>query len=299
MIAPRWMAGCLLLTALAAGTISDVPRRHAPLVIHGYHVLAADFHVHSFPLSWATLAPWDTVIDARWQGLDVIAITGHNHVWVAKIGRWFSRLMGGPTVLVGEEIVSPRYHLLALGIDRSIRWRQTAARAIDAVHRQGGIAIAAHPLAQFWPAYDAEAMGKLDGAEVLHPIAYSSGNLAAELREFYGRSRLTAIGDSDYHGLGPMGLCRTYVFTPDETEHGILDALRHRRTIVYDRGRTYGDPALIRLAAGSGALAHLAQAAPAPGFLSIYSRIAGVLGLIGAVVLGCDALAGRSRHRAE
>jgi hypothetical protein len=281
MIAARVTMAGLLLTAIVAGTISDVPRRHPPLVLHGYGVLAADFHVHSFPLSWATLSPWDTVIDAQWQGLDVIAMTGHNHVWVAKAGRWFSRLIHGPTVLVGEEIVSSHYHLLAVGIDTTVSWKQTAASAIDAVHRQGGIAIAAHPLARFWPAYDAEAMRKLDGAEVLHPIAYESEELAAQLRQFYGRARLTAIADSDYHGLGPMGLCRTYVFTREETEQGILNALRQGHTVVYDRGHVYGDPALIQLAA------KLPFAAPVSGFLSVYSRIAGILGLMGALALGC------------
>jgi predicted metal-dependent phosphoesterase TrpH len=280
---------CLLLTAIVAGTISDVPRRHRPLVLRGYRVLAADFHVHSFPLSWATLSPWDTVIDAQRHGLDVIAMTGHNHVWVAKAGRWFSRLVNGPTVLVGEEIVSSHYHLLAVGIDTTVSWRQTAASAIDAVHRQGGVAIAAHPLAHFWPAYDAEAIRKLDGAEVLHPIAYESEELATQLRQFYGRARLTAIGDSDYHGLGPMGLCRTYIFTPEETEQGILSAVREGRTVVYDRGRAYGDPALIRLAAEDGTLPKLALTSPVVGYLSVYSRVAGILSLIGAVILGCGA----------
>ena len=66
----------LLLTAIVAGTIADVPHKHPPLVLRGYHVLTADFHVHSFPLSWATLAPWDTVIDAQHQGLEVMAMTG-------------------------------------------------------------------------------------------------------------------------------------------------------------------------------------------------------------------------------
>ena len=56
---------------------------------------------------------------------------GHNHVWVSKVGRWFSRREGGPLVLTGEEIVSEHYHLLAIGIDSTIDWRQTAVRAIE------------------------------------------------------------------------------------------------------------------------------------------------------------------------
>ena len=58
MISPRAVSGCLLLVAIAAGTLSDVPAAKQPIVLGGYHVLAADFHVHTFPLSASTLAPW-------------------------------------------------------------------------------------------------------------------------------------------------------------------------------------------------------------------------------------------------
>jgi len=58
----RIAAGCLLAVAFAAGTFSKTPRRDSNTIIGGYRVLSADFHVHSFPLSWSTLSPWDTVI---------------------------------------------------------------------------------------------------------------------------------------------------------------------------------------------------------------------------------------------
>ncbi|HXM45415.1 MAG TPA: PHP-associated domain-containing protein [Bryobacteraceae bacterium] len=292
MTALRWIAACLLLASLTAGTIADTRPAHAHLILGGYYVMAVDFHVHSFPLSWATLAPWDTVPEAGRQGLDAIAIVGHNHVWVSKAGRAFARMAGGPLVLTGEEIVSARYHLLAVGIDSTIDWRQPAARAIEQIHRQEGVAIAAHPLAQYWPAYDAQTRRALDGAEVLHPIAYGSGELAAQLRQFYNSAPLTAIGDSDYHGLGPIGLCRTYVFTREESQSGILDAVRRGRTVVYARaGRAYGDPALISLAAADGRLPRIASGAasgvsPAAGFLNAFSRVAGILGLTAAAVAG-------------
>ena len=276
----RWTAAGLLAASMFAGAIADSPPPHRELVLGGYHVLAADFHVHAFPLSWATRAPWDTVVEAQRQGLDAIAIVGHNHVWVSRVGRWFSRLVGGPVVLTGEEIVSPRYHLLAIGIQDTIGWRQPVASAIAEVHRQGGVAIAAHPTARYWPAYDAKAMAELDGAEVLHPLVYASAELAGQLRQFYGRAPLTAIGDSDYHGLGPVGLCRTYVFAKEVSEAGILDAVRHARTVVYDGGRAYGDARLIQLAGA------LRRSVPPVPFLGWFSRIGGVLGLGIAAIAG-------------
>jgi hypothetical protein len=285
MIAKRLIIGVLFLTALIAGTLADVPRQTSPLQLGGYQVLAADFHIHSFPLSWATLTPWDTVRAARHEGLDVIAMTPQNHVWVAKVGRWFSERIGGPTVLVGEEIHSIRYHLLGVGIATRIGWNQTATGAIDEVHRQGGVAIAAHPTGDYWSGYDAEAMQKLDGAEVVHPSGLVREDAHAALREFYGRAHRTAVGDSDYHGLGPIGLCRTYVFARERTEKGILDALREGHTVVYDRGDVYGDPALIGLAAEDGRLPGLALTVPSTGFLSILSRVAALLGLIAVLIL--------------
>ncbi len=260
------MAACgLLAVSLAAGTFFDTARQSPVITIGGYRVLAADFHVHSFPLSWATLAPWDTVIEARRQGLDVIAMTPHNYVWAVKSDR--------PIVLAGEEIVSARYHLLAVGIQRTIGWNQTAASAIDEIHKQGGIAIAAHPIARFWPAYDADARGKLDGAEVVQPIAWESEEKAAQLRQFYASAHLTAFGDSDYHGLGPVGVCRTYVFVREATAQGVLEAIRAGRTVVYDRGRAYGDPELIRLGVPE-------RAVPMEGFAGLLSRVAGIAGLL-------------------
>lgn len=292
MTALSWTAAGLLLASLAAGAIGDSRHEHPRLMLGGYRVMAADFHVHSFPLSWATLAPWDTAIEAQRQGLDAIAIVGHNHVWVSKVGRWFSRLAGGPLVLTGEEIVSAHYHLLAIGIDSAIDWRQPAASAIEQIHRQGGVAIAAHPVAQYWAAYDARARQALDGAEVLVPIAYASDDAAAQLRQFYNSAPLTAIGDSDYHGLGPVGFCRTYVFAKEETERGVLDAVREGRTVVYDRaGHAYGDAALIRVADGK--LPKVAGAAGG-GLLGKISRILGILGLTAAVTGG---LRGRRRLR--
>jgi hypothetical protein len=208
-------------------------------------------------------------------------MTGHNHVWVAKMGSWFSHLVGGPTVLVGEEIVTPTYHLLAVGIDHTIDWRKPAGEAIDEVHRQGGVAIAAHPLSKYWPAFDTKAMSKLDGSEVLHPLAYARPPAYLQFQQFYAQGRLTAIGDSDYHGLGPMGMCRTYIFASENSPSAIVAAVRAGHTVVYDRdGRAYGSPELIRLASQDLRFDEFRFEHPRPGFLVMLSRVTGIAGLL-------------------
>jgi hypothetical protein len=290
MIAARWTSICLVLAALVAGTLSDTSRKNPLVMVGGYRVLAADFHIHSFPLSWALLGPFDTVEEANRQGLDVIAMTPHNLIWVAEAGRWFSRKTDGPTVLVGEEIVSPRYHLLAIGINKTIRWNQSAEQAIDEIHAQGGIAIAAHPVKGYWRGYDADAVRKLDGTEVLHPLAYENAKGYQELQEFYARAHVTAVGDSDYHGLGPMGLCRTFVFAREDSETAVLDALRIGRTVVYDRdGRAFGDPQLIALASQDPQFQELLRPGSdegSSGMLAKASRVCGMFGLLGLFFFG-------------
>jgi hypothetical protein len=109
----------------------------------------------------------------------------------------------------------------------------------------------------------------------------------AELQEFYRRAHTTAIGDSDYHGFGPMGLCRTFVFARDDSEAAILDALRAGHTVVYDRdGRAFGDPGLIRLAARDPRFGELRSPAPGPGLAIKASSAGGLLGLLGLMLFG-------------
>jgi hypothetical protein len=273
----------LLAAAIGAGTLADSVRSSPPLTLGGYRVLAADFHIHPLPLSAAALAPWDIVLEARRQGLDAIAITGHDDVWSAKTGRWVSRLVGGPTVLVGEEIISPEHHIIGVGLTTAVSWRLSAFDAISQIHQQGGVAIAAHPMASFWPGYPEAALRILDAAEIMQPIAYAKPR-AAEMREFFGRGRFTAIGSTDFHGLGPIGFCRTYVFAREDSDTAILEALRQGHTVVYDgEGRAWGDPTLIRLAED----AHVRDREPQspPGGVSLLSRTCGILGLIAAAFL--------------
>src|SRR5262245_18003496 len=139
------IAAALLSIAMVAG-LADRPAQKQPVVMGEYRVLAGDFHIHMFPLDAATLAPWDVIVEARHRGLDVIALTGHNHTWTAAIGRWFSQVTGGPMVLIGEEIITPPYDMIAVGLKHTVHWQRAAKTSALEVHDQGGVAIAAHPL---------------------------------------------------------------------------------------------------------------------------------------------------------
>jgi predicted metal-dependent phosphoesterase TrpH len=214
--------------------------------------------------------------------VDAIAIVPHDSVWASKLGRWFARKAGGPLVLAGEEITTPGYHLIGVGLTDAVATNLTAAAAIAEVHRQGGVAIAAHPYRNMWPAYDAEALRTLDGAEIVRAETPYDDVAAAELRAFSASAPapLAAIGSSDYHGMGLIGNARTIVFARERTEAGVVEAVRARRTVAYDRDHAYGDPAMIALASTDPSLNAGLPSLPVPGAGRLLSRITGVLGLL-------------------
>ena len=273
-------AWALMAVSLASGALADRVPARAPIVAGGYRVIAADFHTHSSTWSDGMLTPFGLVLAARRQGLDAIAITGHNQVSDAKAGRWFSSLIGGPTVLVGQELLGVGHHIIAIGTEQQIALPTVAAQIAE-VHRQGGIAIVAHPMPEFWAAFDDQVKDQLDGAEICHPLIYSNPKALPAFEQFRAGHALAAIGSSDFHGLGRIGECRTYVFATGNTAAAILEAVRAKRTVVYaPGGKTYGDPALAALIASRTDLREVATTdAPASG-LDWISRVSGVIGLM-------------------
>ena len=270
-----------LVVGIGAGTIVDRPAQHPPLFLGGYRVIAADFHTHSSTWSDGGLTPWGLVLEARRQGLDAISINGHSQVSDSRVGAWFARTFGGLTVLTGEEIVAPGHHVIAIGVTSVVDRHLSVADQVDEIHRQSGAAIAAHPDRHFWPGFDTSAIEKLDGAEVCHPIIFGNAKAQKELEDFATRGSLAAIGSSDFHAFGRMGVCRTYVFARDVSPDAIVEAVRAHRTVVYTAGdKVFGDPALIPLAARVPRLKEEATTDATPATLDWISRVFGVTGLL-------------------
>lgn len=282
----------LLLVGLVIGQANDRAPERVPEGRAGLRVLEVDLHAHT-RFSDGFLSPFDVVLHAQRRGLDAVAVTEHNTLYPAKIARWFSERVGGPTVLPGEEVTSDRFHVIAVGLRDTVAPEDTAEGVIDAIHAQGGLAFAAHPVSRFWPSL-LPAREKFDGAEIMHPLAYSDrprpGWSWDEMRTFFVESKrpLTPVGSSDYHAFAPLGMCRTLVFAEDASEHAIIGALRQGKTVVYDpQGRAYGDPALVEaLAREPYSPRPQAPYFAARGWLDAAGRTLGLLGAVGLVLLG-------------
>ena len=239
MSGARFLAVCGLAVGVALSTFTDTTPSRALITVEGYQVLSGDFHVHAF-VGDGGIPPWMLQRHAARLGLDVIAITNHNQTLAARLGR-SSAQRSGPLVLVGEEITGRDFHLIGIGIERTVNWDQPVRAAIADVHAQGGVAIAAHPTRGF-DGYGPVALADLDGVEVAYRDTLSAA-MSLQFEGFYQRAlaqnpEVAAIGSSDFHTSGPMGLCRTYLLVRERSEAGVIDAIRDGRTV----GRCEGSP---------------------------------------------------------
>ena len=278
-------AGALIafVAAAAAGWALDRTRATAP---RDPSVLAVDFHVHAMPGD-GLLPVWEIQREAARRGLDAIAITNHNHALAIRIARGLGLVATYPLVIDSQELTTPAFHMAAVGASALIDWRLSAPEAIAAIHRGGGIAIAAHPGTRSWRSQDLDAMQRLDGVEVAHASVLGNAQGAVEFRAFYEQAQrvnpgIAPIGASDFHWGGPVGTCRTYVAVDAVSQAGILDGVRRGRTVAVCPGGRVTGAADLRARAG----AELATEPPATfGYgLSTWLALAALIAL-GAAVL--------------
>lgn len=285
MTAGRIAAALLWIAGVILGSVSERPAPAAPRMVDGLHVLAADFHVHSFPGDGA-LPPWTLAREARRRGIDVIALTNHNHMLSWPLARWTTSAATGVLLLPGQEVTTPAYHMTAIGITRTVRWDVSAARVAADVHAEGGVAIVAHPDERAARAIG-PAFADVDGIETAHPARHAALRTQRELDAAVVEAMtmhpgIAQIGASDFHYLAPLGMCRTYVFAREATADGVIDAIRAGRTVACDaRGQTYGDARLVAVVARDCAAASAAPAAVQPQLerIAIVSAWLGALGL--------------------
>jgi hypothetical protein len=288
----RWAGAALIAAGLIAGSALDTaPPLSVPVRAGGYHVIAADFHVHAFPGDGA-LPPWELAREASRRGLHAIVVSNHNQTFAATFGEtlpgWVFPVGSGtlPILIPAQEITTPRFHLIAAGVTRTVDWRLPELEIVRDVHAQGGVVIAAHPVGRYWKGSDAM-LAAIDAAEIAHPLTGMLATGRDELNAFFARARavnrdLAPIGSSDFHMVAPLGVCRTYVFASQLTRDGVLDAIRAGRTVAQDQdGALYGDPALTRLVEQTGA----AATPPSPRRGALLAAGAVLLGLLALITV--------------
>lgn len=174
----------------------------------------ADLHIHS-NRSDGHLGPLQIVELAAEIGiLNTIAITDHDTVQPAAEAKEYGLKMSYPLdVVVGAEISTARGHLLGLYLEHDIPSQKSAAWTIKEIHRQGGLAIAAHPLFKRVRSFTEDTLIELmanpdpeiflDGFELYNAGVNNYSDTAnAEAKEIYLKyeGQLgAAIGSTDMH----------------------------------------------------------------------------------------------------
>jgi hypothetical protein len=254
------------------------------------------------------LTPARLAAAARLAGLDFLAATEHNSTKAHDT--WGE--VGGPDLLVvlGQEVTTRTGHWLALGLEpgQLVDWDYRVrdgrvGQALARVHRAGGLCVAAHPHAPYPTGQFGYSYQDFDAVEVWNgpwssdrpwqadneaALAEWGRALAADLHA--GRWR-PAIGSSDAHLEGQLGIPHTVVFAEALSTAAVLAGLRAGRSWIADSAGTE----LAFLADAAGRSAGVGEELPTRGEpVTVRARIHGVPS--GAVTFLTDQ--GRV-HRAE
>jgi len=158
--------------------------------------------------------------------LSVAAVTDHDTVEGAL--RVEAALAGaGPEIVIGSEVSSADGHVLALFICADVPAGLSARATIEAIHDQGGIAIAAHPYSL------ALGVGDLAGRLLFDAIELFNGAPLMDLANARARARLggarpAKVGGSDAHVASAAG--RVHTVFPGEGAAGLRAAILTRQT---------------------------------------------------------------------
>jgi predicted metal-dependent phosphoesterase TrpH len=176
----------------------------------------ADMHLHSL-YSDGTV-PVRAILDhvQRETDLDVIAITDHERIDGAlRAAEIHADGDYAFDLVIGEEITTRRGHVLALFVTERLPALRPLDETLAAIHAQGGIAIAAHPMApvplsvgrrSLREVRDDEREGvHLDALELFNPSHAGRMRQRARLELNATELGLPGVGNSDAHTLEHIG----------------------------------------------------------------------------------------------
>lgn len=176
----------------------------------------ADMHIHSlYSDGTATLREILEHVEHQ-TALDVVAIADHERIDGALRARELHAAGGySYDLVVGEEITTRRGHVLALFIEERIPALRPLEETLVRIHDQGGLAIAAHPMAPVPLSVGRRSLLRVtdhehpavffDAIELLNPSHAGRIRHGARIRLNAQQLQLPGVGNSDAHVLEGIG----------------------------------------------------------------------------------------------
>lgn len=167
--------------------------------------------------------------------LDLIAITEHDSIAAAHTVRNLHARHGGYRfdLISGIEVTTRAGHLLALFVEEPVPSLRSLSATLDAIHRQGGLAVIPHPLSPLTRSLGRRTIEGIirrrrdglwfDGIELANPSP--AGRLTVARARLLNEQRwhIPETGGSDAHYLPVIG--RSYTTFPGHTAGELRAAL--------------------------------------------------------------------------
>ncbi|MCK4967633.1 MAG: CehA/McbA family metallohydrolase [Candidatus Aenigmarchaeota archaeon] len=187
--------------------------------------LKIDLHVHSKYSKDGVENISDIIYQAKKKGLDGIALTDHN----TMEGLIEAKKEGSKNdilVISGCEIKSISGDILAYGVTNVIKKKMSVKNTIDAIHKQGGVAVAAHPYPEIthrtkmykFLDFDFDAIETANGRSILRNK--KAKKIATKLKR-------SQTGGSDAHGKFEIGNAYTEIEVTEKTEKDVILAIKN------------------------------------------------------------------------
>ena len=191
----------------------------------------ADTHIHT-NLGDGMTSPARVIEEATRRGLQVIAITDHDHVEGAKrVVELLAQQESTLQVITGVEVSTRQGHLIGLFVSKAPKALRSVEATIEAIKEQGGLVIIPHPLGRLVPSLSRAKIDNLlnkgfpiDGIEIYNPSP-ANASMRSTVRLANAQWRLAEMGGSDAHFWQHIGAAYTLFpgSSPDDLRRAILE----------------------------------------------------------------------------
>lgn len=180
--------------------------------------IKADLHTHTDASIDGRQTLRELIAAAQNKGLDAIAVTDHNY---------FQSLpeTEGLLLIPGCEFSTDEGHITGLFLEKTPTAKplQTAAEAIDEIHRCGGIAVLAHPYQKVFERTVPQGIDAIETANARAPYKYKGANILAYA--LADEKKLPGVGGSDAHSIHEVGNAYTEITASEKSLPALKSAI--------------------------------------------------------------------------